>query len=218
MSLTYLIWHLSPGAHPRSCLNLLDISPAYQGAAGTSVPCLLQGHFVTKKHSEFCFQPKLGPKNLSEVVPGAITWESQSVGCCIPWCGVTSFRLRILWGFWATVAFLAFGCGRCGSGNRRGSTEPSQWAQSISSWILVFGRNWLISCPWCKVNLWKERKIRNTKQKTKIILCKWMSTISINGRCYMSPKEAFIIVHSSWHPLNTDYVSDTVQSTCAKLN
>lgn len=34
----------------------------------------------------------------------------------------------------------------------KGSTEPSQWAQNISSWFLVFGRNWLITCPWCKVN------------------------------------------------------------------
>lgn len=34
-----------PGADPRRCLILLDISPACQGAASIPVPCLLQGMF-----------------------------------------------------------------------------------------------------------------------------------------------------------------------------
>ena len=99
--------------------------------------------------------------------------------------------LRGRWAFGATVVFLAFGCGPRVSGNKRRSTEPSRWAWNISSWFLVSGRNWLISCPWYKVNLWEEKK-----ENKAYPFYKWMSTTSLNGSFFF--KFFFLQLHL-WH-------------------
>ena len=130
---------------------------------------------------------------------------SWSAGCCSQWWGWLPSALRALWGSWVAVASLAFGCGPRASGNTRGSTEPSRWARNTSSWFSASGRNWLISCPWCKGDLWEEIKDEEKKNKTKMIflLSERAQLLLMEDFICLLRKEPqqFIIVDIHWRSL-----------------
>lgn len=98
-----------------------------------------EGYCVAKgtQCALFCYESKLNLKHRitrQESGPWARTCPGQQAAA-VYGGGWLPSALRVLWGSWVAVAFLAFGCGPRVSGNTRGSTELSRWARNISSWF-----------------------------------------------------------------------------------